>query len=122
MKDAHYTLTGRVVSKKNSRINTRSGRSFPSKKYTEWHTDASYQLKNAPVRRFNEGDVESIHIVFYSPDRRAFDLSNKFESIADLLVDNGILQDDNYKVVPRVYLEYGGVEKGGLTEITIYAS
>lgn len=95
-------LEGRVPSKKNSRINIRAGRSFPSKKYTEWHEDASWQLfiqkKKVGIKKC------TIEIEFYPPDKRRYDLTNKAESIMDLLVDNGILEDDNASVVQRVTL------------------
>lgn len=100
-------LKGRIPSKKNSRINTRSGRSFPSSKYTEWHKDASLQLKGTP--KINNGSFISIH--FYMPDNRRTDLSNKAESIMDLLVDNGILEDDCWQVVPILGLKGCGVDK-----------
>lgn len=105
----NFKLKGRVPSKKNSRINTRSGRSFPSKKYTEWHKDASAQLPKvkAPI----EKDA-IVSIAFWSPDKRKYDLSNKAESLMDLMVDNGILLDDNYAVVPSLNLIYMDVSYG----------
>lgn len=99
-------LLGRVPSKKNSRINTRSGRSFPNKKYTEWHKDASWQLKGKPVI-----DSDTITLKFWLPDNRRTDLSNKAESIMDLLVDNGFIKDDCWQVIPHLYLDAEGVDK-----------
>ncbi len=29
----------------------------------------------------------------------------------DMLVDNGILEDDNYSIVPNLTLKFGGVDK-----------
>jgi Holliday junction resolvase RusA-like endonuclease len=101
------TLYGSTPSKKNSRINTRSGRSFPSSKYTAWHKDASLQLKG--IKPFT---TTSLCISFIVGDKRKFDLTNKAESIMDLLVDNGIIEDDNYSVIPELTLKYGGYEKG----------
>lgn len=100
-------IKGRIPSKKNSRITTRSGRSFPSKKYTEWHKGASKQLigtKPFPI-------VKKIRIVFHMPDNRNADLTNKAESVMDLLVDNGIIIDDNWKVVGWLELVCAGVDK-----------
>lgn len=99
-------VSGLVPSKKNSRINTRSGRSFPSSKYTAWHKDASIQLHG--VKPFI---TTVLSISFVAGDRRKFDLTNKAESIMDLLVDNGIIEDDNYSVIPELHLKYGGYEK-----------
>lgn len=99
-------LYGPTPSKKNSRINTRSGRSFPSSKYTAWHKDASLQL--AQHTPFN---TSHLYISFIVGDKRKFDLTNKAESIMDLLVDNGLIEDDNYSIIPKLTLSYGGYEK-----------
>lgn len=101
------TIKGRIPSKKNSRINTRSGMSFPSSKYTEWHKDASLQLRG--VSKIPNGSFLSLH--FYLPDNRKTDLTNKAESIMDCLVDNGILEDDSWQIVPILALEGCGVDK-----------
>ena len=101
------TLYGLTPSKKNSRINLRNGMSFPSSKYTAWHKDASLQLIGIkPIKS------KSIEAIFYAGDNRKFDLSNKFESIADLLVDNGLLEDDNWEYLNDIHLKFGGVDKG----------
>lgn len=100
-------INGNTPSKKNSRINTRSGRSFPSSKYTAWHKLASSQLiETSP---FSCGKLT---ISFIAGDRRKFDLTNKAESIMDLLVDCGLIEDDNYSIIPELVLKFGGYEKG----------
>ena len=109
MKTYQLTIKGRCPSKKNSRINTRSGRSFPSKKYKEWHEQASWQLytQEKPL------NVEhcTVELYFHAPDKRRWDLTNKAESIMDLLVDNGILKDDNAHVVSKLTLVNCGFDK-----------
>lgn len=85
-------LKGNIPSKKNSRINTRSGRSFPSKRYTEWHEYAGMQLLGIkPIK-----EKIKVSYTFIPQDKRKFDVSNKIESINDLFVDMGIIEDDNY--------------------------
>ena len=93
-------LLGQVPSKKNSRINTRSGRSFPSKRYSEWHKSASEQLK-ALISISPRGDSEKVTInyMFYVQDLRRRDVSNMIESINDLFVDMGIVKDDDWQHV-----------------------
>lgn len=81
---------------------------LPQKRYQEWHKYASETLKNAP--RLNE-NIKAVLLRIYGENRRKFDLTNKAESIMDLLVDCGILLDDNYEVVPNLTLIYGGVSK-----------
>lgn len=95
-------ISGRVPSKKNSRINTRSGRSFPSKKYTEWHTGAMWEVKS---QKPNMGIERcEAHLIFHMPDRRRADLTNKAESVMDLLVDAGVITDDSWQVVTPITL------------------
>jgi len=105
-------ITGRTPSKKNSRITTRSGRSFPSKNYTEWHKGASYQLSQQTTLKTQFWASRSgLELTFYLPDNRRTDLTNKAESIMDLLVDNLFIEDDNCGIVPRLILQFGGVDK-----------
>ncbi|MHB8483646.1 MAG: RusA family crossover junction endodeoxyribonuclease [Nitrospiria bacterium] len=107
-----FILTGRVPSKKNSRILICRGRypmSIPNGKYTSWHKDASLQLKNQAIPRFS--GVVSITMTFFFPDKRKTDLSNKGESVNDLLVDNKIIIDDNWNVLRSLHYFSGGVDK-----------
>jgi Holliday junction resolvase RusA-like endonuclease len=54
------------------------------------------------------------------PDAIRADLTNKAESIMDLLVDAGVLQDDNWNVVPEVILRCKGIDRTNpRAEITI---
>ena len=111
IKHMQITLIGNIPSKKNSRINTKSGRSFPSSKYTAWHKDAIKQLKEQEVERAEYKMVEEIALTFYAQDLRKFDLTNKTESVMDLLVDYGLLEDDNCYVLPHISIVFGGVDR-----------
>lgn len=111
-KEIVLTIKGRIPSKKNSRnIFFRRGRlmNIPSAKYKEWHKSATEQLKRVPKKHLE--DIESIIIEFYAPDKRATDLTNKAESVMDLLVDTGIIKDDNWYIVRRIALIFKGVDK-----------
>ncbi len=116
-KTIQLTIHGRVASKKNSRISTRSGRNFPSKKYKEWHEDASWQLfaqkKKMGIERC------SAKLMFYMPDRRRADLTNKAESVMDLLVDCEILKDDSWQVVRPLELDAEYDKENPRVEITL---
>ena len=94
------TIPGQTPSKKNSRINTRSGRSFPSKRYAEWHKNSSLYLESILEKLTPErfGKV-TINYMFYVQDLRRRDVSNMVESINDLLVDLGVIEDDDWKHV-----------------------
>ena len=100
-------ITGRIPSKKNSRINTRSGMSFPSSKYTSWHKDASLQLSGQ--KKIPNDSILTLR--FYMPDNRRTDLTNKAESIMDCLVDNGLLEDESWQVVSTLILKCMGIDK-----------
>ncbi len=85
-----------------------------SKKYQEWHSEASTQIRRQLISSKFAGNADAprnVQITLFSPDRRKADLTNKAESIMDLLVDNGVLADDNWFNVPSVFLVFGGVEK-----------
>ena len=103
-------ILGRVPSKKNSKVVVCRGKFpqvLPSKAYTEWHKDASKQVSG--VEPIPDGSI--IEFVLYAPDKRVADLSNKWESVADLLVDNKIISDDNWFVLGDIRMKFGGVDK-----------
>jgi hypothetical protein len=101
------TILGSVPSKKNSRINTRSGRSFPSSKYTEWHKGAVQQLFGvAPIP-----PQTPLIFTYYADSKRSGDLSNKWQSIEDTFTDCGIIEDDNWFILPDIHMKFGGVDK-----------
>lgn len=115
------TITGDIPSKKNSKqIIYVKGRPLiiPSKNHKTWHTQAMSQLQR---KRPVEGQISRLEAVFYPSTKRRSDLSNKFESVADLLVDAGIIEDDNWYVMPEVNLKFGDVDRENpRAEITIY--
>jgi Holliday junction resolvase RusA-like endonuclease len=100
-------ITGSTPSKKNSRINTRSGRSFPSSKYTAWHKDAVKQLQGVkPIP-----SKTPLIFTYYSDSLRSGDLSNKWQSIEDTFTDCGIIKDDNWHILPDIHMIFGGVDR-----------
>lgn len=106
------TIKGDVPSKKNSRnIFCRGNRpiNIPSKNYVDWHDEQMWLMKkHKPKKPLDHANVQ---IVIYPKTQRAADLTNKAESIMDLLVDAGILQDDNWFICETVVLAFGGVDK-----------
>ncbi len=108
-------IKGRIPSKKNARQALNFGGRcilVPNKLYKQWHKDAMAQIDQSSLftQRIEQLGKE-IRIVIYAPDARKFDLTNKAESIMDLLVDAKILEDDNYEFVPRLILEFGGIDR-----------
>lgn len=109
-----FTVPGITPSKKNNkRPFIRNGRImlFPSKQYVNWHKTASKTLLECPITNEPIKNVELAILTFYAPDNRKYDLTNKAESIMDLMVDCNILDDDNYSVVPNLQLVFGGVDR-----------
>lgn len=82
---------------------------IPSANHEAWHTEQLYALRGAKIAPIR--GVCSMVCTFYPKTKRASDLSNKFESVADLLVDAGIISDDNWFVLSEVVLRFGEVDK-----------
>lgn len=104
-------VSGRIPSKKNSKVISNRGKRpvlLTSKKHREWHKSASFDISHLGSPKYTCYSVE-LHITF--PDWRIADLTNKAESIMDLLVDNGIIIDDNWKNTGEVRLIPCGVDK-----------
>jgi len=112
MKVHQINFKGRIPSKKNSRniFVSKTGRrmNIPSKKYLEWHEVATLEAEG---QFFAVDKVQEVQMEFLMPDKRRCDLTNKAESIMDLLVDVGMLEDDSWQFVPKIYLSCAGVDK-----------
>jgi Holliday junction resolvase RusA-like endonuclease len=104
-------ISGSTPSKKNSRINTRSGRSFPSKNYSSWNKGAilemQIQFKGYEVTEY----PISLRMVFYWKDKRRHDIDNSVASIQDTLKDAGVILDDDFNHINKITGEYGGVDR-----------
>lgn len=103
------TIYGEVPSKKNTRIPvTRGSYTFmiPGKTYKAWHALAVPQVPKCRVE-----SPTAVTMTFYAKTKRKADLTNRAESVMDLLVDCGVLEDDNYFAVPKVTLVFAGVDK-----------
>ena len=107
------TLQGETPSKKNSRINTRSGRSFPNQRYMKWHdavvSQLHYLLMTKQLVSFECMTVK-MTVTFWHGDKVRRDSDNQLSSILDTLVDAKILSDDNWKVIPEKHI-YDKYEK-----------
>jgi len=89
---------------------------LPSKKYTEWEKEQLEILKSWEMLDTDEQEKLPkknliIEVDFYWKDLRKWDLSNKFESIADMLVKWWILEDDNYEILSEVTLRYKELDR-----------
>ena len=100
-----FQLPYETPSKKNSRVtDTRTGRNFPNKRYTEWHRKAVLWLRSHYRCDRIEGPVE-VWLEFRHPTYRRKDSDNGTSSVFDLLVDVGILQDDCWTIVTDFHVK-----------------
>ena len=89
-------------SKKNSRVvDRRTGRTFPNKRFTEWHKAASLYVRQQNAHPM-DGWPFALYLEFPHGDRVRRDSDNGVSSILDLLVDCGVLQDDNWQIVSKI--------------------
>ena len=108
--------------KKNSQqimINRKTGRPFvmQSSKYKEYEKNCGYFLKKLPKPICEPVNVKC---VFYRETRIRCDLSNLLEAAMDILVEYGVLADDNFNIITgfdgsRVYID----KDNPRTEVTI---
>lgn len=113
--ETRITIRGRVPSKKNGRRAIYvGGRTImiASRDHEAWHADAMAQVREQywPKQEVFAGPV-AVEIEFWAPNRVKADLSNKAESIMDLLVDSGVITDDNWWEVQALTLTFAGISR-----------
>lgn len=104
----YFKLEGETPAKKNSRIiNTKTGRSFPSKKYSDWHKSAVLEIKTQNIFNLKEPINRPVRVdlIFTHGDNRRRDSDNGCSSILDTLVDAGVLLDDCYTIVEEINIK-----------------
>ena len=118
MTKVKFDIAGQVPSKKNNKRllkNSRTGKMFiaSSEKFNEWHNQAMMDLcfrLNKYRDVFRDKQVE-IELTFYNSDNRRHDLDNMTSSVLDLLVDAEFIDDDCCRVVSKVTVIFGGVDR-----------
>lgn len=123
----NFILEGIIPSKKNSRrIITRGGRiySVPSVNHEAWVTTQTWKILQKSVKYKDKWTLPikspvRINVNFSSRTKRKWDLSNKFESIADLLVNCRVLKDDNYSILQEVNLRFFPERKEDIAYVSI---
>lgn len=99
-----FFYEGNTPSKKNQKqiFKGKNGRPFisASSEHKAWHKAAAvlmaFQRSRHTGVRFPLPRCSKVIAILYYEDRRRRDSSNTFESIMDLLVDAGIIEDDNW--------------------------
>ncbi len=97
----HYVFRGEVASKKNSKVLARvKGRPMllPSRKYQEWEKRARLAImaEGRPPEPFK---AARLFMVIYHGDMIKRDSNNATQGIQDVLVEMGVLEDDNWMVI-----------------------
>jgi Holliday junction resolvase RusA-like endonuclease len=80
---------------------------FPSKKYKEW-------LKSCPnLEGVGQPINHSVTVIyrFFWPDNRVRDGGNYIKAPLDYLVNQGVLEDDNWHIVEAELWKHNGVDK-----------
>lgn len=97
-----FTIDVSPRSKKNSQqilVNRKTGRPFiaPSSAYKAYRKAALMMIPSEAQQHINY--PVNIKALFYMPTRRACDLNNMLEALDDVLVDAGVIEDDNCNIV-----------------------
>lgn len=115
-----FKIEGETPAKKNSRIVLRNGRNIPSKRYQEWHSSAVTQINLLHAKPETPIDYPVlVHLSFTHGDLRRRDSDNGCSSIMDLLVDVGILADDNWQIVRDIGITNRYKKNDSFCEITV---
>ena len=122
-KEAYITKTGEILeydvirkilvpSKKNQKQiikNSRTGRTYiiGSKQYLKWQQENSKIFDDFFAKMYKAGVNLplarcKVKTLFYFPDAKERDLTNKFDTLADELTSHSIILDDNFKVLNPV--------------------
>jgi len=112
MKVARVTITGRIPSKKNSKVFSFRGKRpvlLPSPSYRKWHKNAVTEVLGQKKKAIY--GILGIRVNIWLPDNRRCDITNKIESVMDLLVDCKILSDDRWQITGPLYLTPMGIDK-----------
>lgn len=92
------------VTKKNSGQVTKSGMVLPSKAYRRYEKEALKLIPPDARLHINEPvNVKALYYMktdYYAPERKSkIDIQNLHNALADTLVEAGVLEDDNCRIV-----------------------
>ena len=103
-----YVFRGEVASKKNSKVLARvKGRPMllPSRKFQEWEKRARLAIM-AEGRPPVPLKAARLSMVIYHGDLIKRDSNNATQGVQDVLVDMGVIQDDNWMVIGTPEVEH----------------
>jgi len=104
-------IPGEVISKKNSQRAFRS-RIVPSSAWLKYAKAVIKHFEEHPCEPLDADYPILMHFYFYRKTNRAYDLNNISQGPQDLLVQAGVIPDDNMNyVIPVFHGEHAGWEK-----------
>lgn len=116
-----FKIEGETPAKKNAnKISFKTKRTYKTKVFKNWHESALAQ-----IRLFGdipETPIETpvfIYIKFIHGDYVRRDSDNQCSSVMDLLMDAGVLKDDNWKIVKSISIKNEYKKNDAYCEITI---
>jgi len=97
-----FFIPGNTPSLKNSKRIVRMGKMtklIPSKRHEEYEkeTEVFYSMLTEKFKRHTSNHTKPLSIAFYfvRDSRRKFDYTNAIDTVQDLIVKNGWIEDDN---------------------------
>lgn len=110
-----FDLSLPIPSKKNNQAIFKKGRKrfiSASNEYQIWEKSTIFEMrarKLIPSQPYEK--VAKIVYRFFPENKRRFDHTNKIESINDMLVKAGVLEDDEWKVIRKFTSETIEIDK-----------
>lgn len=89
-----------------------SGKKYRTKEYDDWRREAGWLLKTQKIQPI-VGPV-SAHLRLTPPDKRQRDADNYEKAAFDLLVNLGVIQDDNSKILRSKLTEWADDDQPGI--------
>lgn len=84
---------------------------IPSKNYQVWEKEQMKYLSSIGLPKLAIDTPIEIEYLFRFPDKRATDLSNKIESVNDMLVKYWYLYDDNCTIISKFTAKFCWVDR-----------
>ena len=91
-----------------------------SQNYHKWRIEALKTLKIDRTEPFMLSRTQLIILHISPQTERKYDLTNKAESVMDLLVEHRVIEDDNAKVCPLILLVADHKTPQGYFDLEIY--
>lgn len=117
-KTVELVFRGTIPSKKNSRINLKSGVSIPNNKFVQWQDEQIIELRRQSRHRFF--NPVSLEVIIYFATIGKADIDNKVTSLLDMFTEALLIPDDKWQNVPimTVQAEYRAGKAGAFVRIT----